>query len=98
MVLGDGDKIINQYPLEGNVLNEGDLVVLLTNNYDKKMIDFTGLSYKDALNILKLMGVKYHIEGNGYVYEQNILSDSVIDDNSIVELKLMHKFENTYEE
>ena len=43
-------------------LNE-DIEVNLTNNYDNTMIDFKGMSYKDANNILKLMGVKYTLEG-----------------------------------
>lgn len=95
LVLGDGEKIINQYPSEGSVLNQGDLVVLLTNHYDNKMVDFTGFSYKDAMNTLNLMGVKYKLVGNGYVYEQNIEKDSVIKKDSVVELKLRLKFNNT---
>ena len=95
IVLGDGDKIINQYPASGSVLNEDDLVVLLTNNYDKKMINFMGYSYKDAVNILSLMNVEYKIEGSGYVYEQNILEGEALNDNSVVELKLRHNFDDS---
>ena len=43
------------------------------------MIDFKGMSYKEAVSILKLMGVEYELDGYGYVYEQNILSGSKID-------------------
>ena len=94
-MLGNGDKIINQYPSSGNVLNEGDVIVLLTNNYDKKMIDFFDFSYKDAINILDLMDVKYTLDGNGYVYEQNIESDKIVSENDVVELKLKQKFDST---
>ena len=51
------------------------------------MIDFNGLSYKDAKNILNLMGTKYNLEGYGYVYEQNIEVGKKIDKEIILKLK-----------
>ena len=87
VVLGNGNKIIGQYPNNGVTLYNGDKVFLLTNNYDKTMIDFNGMSYKDANNILKLMGVNYKLEGYGYVYEQNIKVGSKIDKEIVLKLK-----------
>ena len=95
LVLGNGDKIINQYPNSKTILNAGDLVVLLTNQYDNKMIDFLGLSYKDAQNILKLMGYNYKLEGKGYVYEQNIEAETILSNDSIIELKLKEKYNDS---
>ena len=92
IVLGNGNKVIEQYPSKGNVLTKNDLVILLTNNYDRKMPDFTNLSYKDALNLLTLMDVDYNIEGNGYVYEQNIEKDTILKEDDIIELKLKEKY------
>ena len=51
------------------------------------MIDFKGISYKEANSILKLMGVEYELSGYGYVYEQNIKVSSVIDKKIILKLK-----------
>ena len=87
IVLGNGNKIIGQYPDSNVTLYSGDKVVLLTNDYDKTMIDFIGLSYKDANNILKLMGVSYKLEGYGYVYEQNIDANKKIDEDVILKFK-----------
>lgn len=87
IVLGNGNKIIGQYPSSGITLYSRDKVVLLTNNYDKTMIDFTGMSYKDANGILKLMGVKYKLEGYGYVYEQNVKKGVKVDGDIILKLK-----------
>lgn len=92
IVLGTGDKIINQYPSKDNILNKNDIVILLTNNYDRKMPDFTNLSYKDAINLLTLMDVDYNIEGIGYVYEQNIKKDTILKEDDIIELKLKEKY------
>ena len=87
ILLGNGNKIISQYPESSSNLYKGDKVVLLTNSYNLEMIDFNGMSYKDANNILKLMGVEYKLEGYGYVYEQNIPKGSKIDKEVILKLK-----------
>ena len=87
-VLGNGDKIINQYPKEKSELYTGSVVALLTNNYDKKMPNLIGLSYKDANNILKLMNIKYTIEGKGYVVEQSVNEGEIVKDDITVTIKL----------
>ena len=91
-VLGTGEKIINQFPLKNSEMYAKSVVVLLTDTYDKTMPNLVGLSYKDAVNILKLMGVKYSLTGNGYVVNQSISEGTVVGDDVIVELK----FENGY--
>ena len=87
ITLGTGNKIINQYPNKGINIYKGDLVVLLTNKYDKEMLDFTGLSYKEAREILKIMNVDYELSGYGYVTNQNIEKGTKIDKKVVLELK-----------
>ena len=85
--MGNGNKVINQYPSKGITVYENDLVVLLTNKYDKQMIDFTGLSYKEVKGILDLMGVSYELNGYGYAYSQNIPAGDIIEGQVIIEFK-----------
>ena len=87
ITLGTGNKIIKQYPAKGITVYDDDLVVLLTNDYNKEMIDFKGLSYKEAKGILDLMNVKYELSGYGYVTEQNIEVGKKIDKDIKLELK-----------
>ncbi len=87
ITLGTGNKIINQYPKKGIKVYENGLVVLLTNNYNKTMIDFNGMSYKEVKEILKLMDVEYELSGYGYAYQQNIDNGNVIDKKVIIEFK-----------
>ena len=87
IVLGNGEKVVNQYPKEGITIYEKDKVVLLTNNYDKKMIDLTGLSYKEVKEILTLMGVEYELKGYGYASSQNVLKGEVVNKKVTVEFK-----------
>ena len=89
IVIGNGDKVVNQYPGSSAVLLN-DKVYLLTNNYNKEMIDVSGMSYKDATNILRMLGINYETEGIGYVYEQSVLPGSVVEDKVII------KFKNNY--
>ena len=86
--LGNGEKIINQYPSKGSILYPGSIVALLTDNYDKKMPNLIGLSYKDAINILKLMGVRYTTEGKGYVVNQSLQEGSTVTEEMTILLKL----------
>ena len=93
-VLGTGEKIINQYPSEGSILQKDSTVAILTDNYDKSMPDLTGLSYKDATNILKLMGVKYSTTGNGYVTNQSIGVGTILGEDDTVTLTLSDGYNN----
>ena len=86
--LGTGKKVIRQYPSKGTKLYNGSVVVLLTDTYDKKIPNLIGLSYKDTSNILKLMNVKYKIEGKGYVVSQSVAAGNVVNDNVEVMIKM----------
>ena len=87
-VLGSGKTVIRQYPLADSKLYNGSVVVLLTDTYDKKMPNLVGLSYKDAVNILKLMEVKYNVNGNGYVVSQSVKEGEIVSDDVTVNLEL----------
>ena len=86
-VLGTGDKVIKQYPSSNVSLYGNSVVALLTSSYDKTMPNLVGLSYKDAINILKLMGVDYKLEGNGYVVSQSVKEGEKVSKDVILTLK-----------
>lgn len=86
-VLGSGKKIVNQYPSEESKMYPNSVVVLQTDTYDKAMPNLMGVSYKDTVNILKLMGVKYSLEGNGYVVSQSIPEGIIVGNDVTVEIK-----------
>lgn len=86
ITIGNGNKIINQYPSRNVGVLKDDLVVLLTNKNNNEMLDFTGLSYKEANEILKLMNVEYELNGYGYVKGQNISVGEIIEDKVILDL------------
>lgn len=96
IVIGDGNKIVSQYPNSNTDLTKGDNLILLTNNYDKKMLNLIGLSSKEVKIILDYMDINYTIEGNGYVYEQSVPEGTVLNTDDVITIKLKEKyFENT---
>lgn len=90
LVLGNGSEVVGQYPSDGSVIYEDDLVILKTNLFDNRMIDLIGYSKKEVINILSLLDISYELEGNGYVYEQSIIAGQDITDKIII------KFKNKY--
>ncbi len=64
-IIGDGNKVINQYPLKGSSVN--GKVLLLTNSKNKVVPNVIGYSRKTLINLANLLNIDYNIEGNGYV-------------------------------
>ena len=90
--LGKDGKIINQYPKKGNILYNGNTIILISNDYDNTMIDLNGLSYKDVNKLLKMMNINYKLEGTGYVYEQSIASGTKFNSTDTINVKLKEKY------
>ena len=87
ITLGNGNKVVAQYPNNGITLYDGDRIILLTNNYDNTMINLIGMSYKDVKNTLELVNVKYKLDGYGYVYEQSVAPGDKIGEEVILKLE-----------
>lgn len=94
MVIGDGNKIINQYPLGNNTVYSNDKVFLLTDSYTKKMPNLIGYSYKEASNLLNLIGISFNASGNGYVYFQSINEGTLVSDEQILTINLKGKYDS----
>lgn len=97
-VLGDGEKVVNQFPEKNSVLTKGDNLILLTNHYDNKMPNLLNLSYKEANIILKYLNLNYELEGTGYVVSQSIEPGTVITENDVIKLVLEKKYQEVKDE
>jgi len=83
ITLGEGNKIINQYPNEGNIINSNDLVILLTNKYTKTIPNLIGMSFKEVITILNFLGIDYEYEGYGYLESQSIAENTLVTDEKV---------------
>ena len=73
-VIGDGTKVINQYPLSGTIVN--GRVFIITNSNNIGIPNMVGYSRKDAINLAKILNIEYNLEGNGYVNNYSVELDS----------------------
>ena len=86
VVLGNGDKIIDQYPKNTTLVTD-DKIFLLTNDTNIKMPNLKGYSRIDAISLLDLLNIDYEIEGYGFVTEQSIKAGENITDKIKLILK-----------
>jgi len=91
IVLGDGEKIIDQYPKAGSKILTGETIYLVTNSKEYKMPNLVGLSRLEAITICHLLNLNYEFENYGYVTEQSIKKGTVIEKDMTVKLKLEPK-------
>ena len=68
--LGNGDKIIKQYPKANTKVSALDHVILLTNDKNISVPSLVGYSKADAKIVLDLLHKEYIFDGYGYAYEQ----------------------------
>lgn len=88
IVLGNGNKIINQYPSNKTKVISGDKVFLLTNGDKFTMPNIIGYARSDVITLCNLLKIDYFITGNGYVDSQSIIENSVINKNDKLEVNL----------
>lgn len=91
VVVGSGDKIINQYPLANTTLLDNDKVFLVTNSLEIKVPDFKKWSRKDVTTFCNLANIEYEFEGYGYVVEQSIKANEVLKNSEKIYIKLKDK-------
>ena len=85
--IGNGTKIVDQYPKAGTKINKIERVMLLTNGDEFKMPNLTGFSMKEAKIYLDFIGLEYDTIGNGYVTKQSIEPGEIVNKKSKVSLR-----------
>lgn len=94
IVIGDGNKIIKQYPSKDNNLNINNKIFLLTNSNNYNMIDIKGWSRSEIESFANLIGLKVEYEGSGYATSYSFEKNKPIN----LEETLVVKLEPRYSE
>lgn len=92
VVIGDGEKIIDQYPKENTTLNRYNKVFLLTNSTDYRMPNIKGWSRSEINAYAKLINLKVNYIGYGYAKEYSIKSKDKINSDSVLDVVLEEKY------
>lgn len=77
VVIGNGDKIINQSIVNTSIMT-GEKIILLTNSNNYQMPSVIGWSRSDIIALMKLLNIPYEIEGYGYAVNQSIAKGTII--------------------
>ena len=83
IILGNGKYIINQYPLKNKTLLSGEKLFLLTNDKEIKMENLKGWSLSEVKTYCNLIGLKLEYNGYGYVINQSIEENAILDVNNM---------------
>lgn len=83
IILGNGKYIINQYPLKNKTLLSGEKLFLLTNDKEIKMENLKGWSLSEVKTYCNLIGLKLEYNGYGYVINQSIEKNAILDVNNM---------------
>ncbi len=88
VVIGQGDRVVNQYPAANTQVNSNTKVFLLMEANGFEMVDMTGWTRKDVTSLWELCGIDVKIEGLGRVIEQSIPPGTYVSKNDVLEIKL----------
>lgn len=88
VVIGNGDKVIDSYPVEGKTILPNSRLLIVTNG-ELTIPDLTNWTLRDVLLLKELLNIEIDFIGNGFVTKQSIPEGSVITENThlVVELK-----------
>ncbi|GEK89889.1 penicillin-binding protein 2B [Alkalibacterium putridalgicola] len=77
-IIGSGDTIVQQHPIQNAELKESDRIMLMTNGA-MTLPDLTGWSKSDVLKLSELTGIAVTFEGEGFVNSQTLPPQSFIE-------------------
>lgn len=93
VVIGDGNIITKQSVKKGEKITVGEKIFLVTNGKNKTIPNIIGWSRKDVVTLCNILGIKYNINGYGYVIEQNYGPLTPINNEFKLEVTLENRIE-----
>lgn len=95
-VIGNGDKIINQYPSSNTKITNKERVFLLTSDLSAlTMPDITGWSLKDVKTFCNMIGLVLNSTEHGYATTFSIPVGTPIKKGDVLNVSFMIKYKNT---
>ncbi|MFW5782856.1 MAG: penicillin-binding transpeptidase domain-containing protein [Candidatus Muiribacteriaceae bacterium] len=92
-IFGKGDIVVFQEPAPGSILEKDGEIQLyfgdseLDGGKKQLMPDFTGMTMRKAVRMIKRLNVQYKISGGGVVREQSPAPGTVLEEGSLVRLE-----------
>lgn len=89
VAIGNGNRVIRQYPSKNTKLVNNNKVILVTNGTEITMPSVINWSRNDIIKLCELLNIEYKFNGNGYAVSQSIKENSKIE--GILEVTLENK-------
>lgn len=87
IIIGDGNVVTNQYPINNKNIIINSKVYLKTNGENINMIDISGWTKTEVITLMNFMGVDYEINGTGKVVSTNITPGNKISEKLIINME-----------
>lgn len=87
IIIGDGNVVTNQYPVNNKNIIINSKVYLKTNGENINMIDISGWTRTEVITLMNFMGVDYEINGTGKVVSTNIMTGNKISEKLIINME-----------
>ena len=94
IIIGNGDKIIKQYPEKDVKMSANDKLFLLTNGTDLKHVNIENWSRIDLTQYAKILGINFTFNGYGYA-KNTSLTNLQVNKGETIEITLEPKYTNT---
>ena len=88
VVIGNGSNVIKQYPAKNTKTSVNSKVLLLTNGNVFTMPNVIGYSSKDIIAFCNMIGLKYELNGYGYVESTSVPEGTVINPEDVLYINL----------
>ena len=87
IIIGDGNVVTNQYPVNNKNIIINSKVYLKTNGENINMIDISGWTKTEVITLMNFMGVDYEINGTGKVVSTNIAPGNKISEKLVINME-----------
>lgn len=88
VVIGNGHRIMKQYPAGGTPIVSNQNIFLLTDGASMTMPNMSSWTKKDLTAFWELTGISVKMNGTGMVYNQNVATGTTIDKDTQIIVKM----------
>ena len=97
IIIGNGDRIIKQYPSRNTLLIKGSKVYLMTNASEIYFPNTTNFTRTDFINLANLLNIKFKISGSGKTMDVSLKEGDLITKDTILSITYKEVEENAKE-
>ncbi|WBW49272.1 penicillin-binding transpeptidase domain-containing protein [Peptoniphilus equinus] len=94
--LSDASVVVKQTPNPETVVSQGSIVDLFVSTKEAPIMpDLTGMSKKEAQQVLKDLDVSYNMKGEGYVVDQSVQPGTKLKEGTVITFEMSEQISST---